>query len=144
MFIPRLKGAEKDLITVYDIKYSKQRYNSYPYGVKYTTAKGKIVLTLSNSGWVQDVGFVYYKIDGVFYTTRTYHNRYIGFFTARASVPDIVFVTTQDFKAYIEENTICINNLKYKSLREKRIDLQNFKNYLCNLPNSKLTVTAKL
>lgn len=144
MFIPRLIGSENDVVNKYDFRLGKIQYRNISYPATYTTFKGKSVLITNISAWVQDVGFVYYKIDGVFYTTKTYHKRYAGFFCNRRYKEEVVFVATKEFRQYIEENTICINNLKYKSLREKRIDLQNFKNYLCNLPNSKLTVTAKL
>jgi len=143
MFIPRLKGSENDVINKYDF-LGKIQYRNISYPATYTTRKGKIVLITNISAWVQDVGFVYYKIDGVFHTTKTYHKRYAGFFGNRRYKEEVVFVTTKDFRKHIEENTICINNLKYKTLGGKRRDLQNFKNYLCNLPNSKIIVTAKL
>ncbi len=145
MHIPRLKGSENDKLNdAGRIKDKKGIYKKWvpswiyttPSDIRYVSSEKKIMIN-TKGGWIQGVGYVYYIHEGIYHTTRTYGARYQGFFTGR----QVTYVSPKEFRKYIEENTICLNNLGYKSLREKRVDLQRFKEFVCASENLRITVT---
>lgn len=138
MYIPRLKGSQNDKLSdAGRIRDNKGLYRRWAPAWVYTTPSGIKIMINTKGGWIQGVGYVYYIHEGIYHTTRTYAARYQGFFTGR----QVTYVSPKEFRKYIEENTICLNNLGYKSLREKRVDLQRFKEFVCASENLRITVT---
>lgn len=137
MYIPRLKGSQNDEVSdAGKIRDKRGVYKRWAPSWIYTTPSGIKIMINTKGGWIQGVGYVYYIHEGIYHTTRTYAARYQGFFTGR----QVIYVSPKEFRKYIEENTICLNNLGYKSLRDKRIDLQRFKEFVCASENSRITV----
>ena len=138
MYIPKLKGSQNDkLNNAGRIIYKRGIYKKWNPSWIYTTPSGIKIMINTKGGWIQGVGYVYYIHEGIYHTTRTYSARYQGFFTGG----QVTYVSPKEFRKYIEENTICLNNLGYKSLREKRVDLQRFKEFVCASENLRITVT---
>lgn len=138
MYIPRLKGSENDKLSdAGKIRDKRGIYKRWVPSCIYTTPSGIKIMINTKGGWIQGVGYVYYIHEGIYHTTRTYGARYKGFFTGS----QVNYVSPKEFRKYIEENTICLNNLGYKSLRDKRVDLQKFKDFVCASENSRITVT---
>jgi hypothetical protein len=133
---PRLIGSGTDYLQVasyWSEKYlSRHVRNSYRY---FSTAA--LIYAYTTGVWVEGFDYIAVKVDEVWFTTKGYKYRFRTLLDFREEQVEII--TLQELKELVKKRTISINTMEYKSLREKRIDMAKFNQFICELPRLNIT-----
>jgi len=133
---PRLVGSSRD--GTYDANYwlpkyaSRHNRNSYKH-----LPTGAHIYAYTTGVWVEGFDYIAVKVDNVWFTTKGYKYRFRTLLDFREE--QVETITLQELKELVKKRTISINTMEYKSLREKRIDMAKFNQFICELPRLKIT-----
>lgn len=132
----RLMGSSRDYRD--PPNYYSPKYISRHSRTSYRLLSGNIIIYAYSTGvWVEGFDYIAVKVDDTWFTTKGYKYRFRTLLDFRDE--QVETITLQELKELVKKRTISINSMEYKSLREKRIDLARFNQFICELPILRIT-----